>query len=51
MLVQAIGLRLLGSLADGREVVRRSFEVKTYEPKPDARWASHYERFVKLLPG
>ncbi|MGL4552679.1 MAG: rhamnulokinase [Gemmataceae bacterium] len=51
VLVQAVGTRLLGSLADGREVIRRSFGVRTYEPKPDARWAAHYERFLGLLPG
>jgi rhamnulokinase len=50
VLVQAVGTRLLGSLADGREVIRRSFGVKTYEPKADARWASHYARFLQLLP-
>ena len=33
VLVQAIGLGLLGSLAEAREVVRRSFEVKTYTPR------------------
>jgi len=28
-----IGLRLIGSLADAREIVRQSFDVKTYEPR------------------
>jgi rhamnulokinase len=49
VLVQAIGLGVLGSLAEAREVVRRSFEVKRYEPRPDERWQGHYERFVRLL--
>ncbi len=49
LLVQAIGLGLLGSLADAREVVRRSFEVMTYEPvNPDA-WEEPYQRFLRLL--
>ncbi|MBY0228988.1 MAG: rhamnulokinase [Gemmataceae bacterium] len=49
VLVQAVGLRHLGSLADGREVVRASFGVKRYEPRPDARWEERYGRFLGLL--
>ena len=49
VLVQAVGLGLLGSLAEAREVVRRSFDVKRYEPRPDDRWQAHYERFTRLL--
>jgi rhamnulokinase len=49
VLVQAIGLGLLGSLADAREVVRRSFEVKRYEPRDSAAWEPQYERFKGLL--
>ena len=49
VLVQAIGLGVLGSLAEAREVVRRSFEVKRYEPRGGDRWQGHYERFLGLL--
>ncbi len=49
VLVQAMGLRLLGSLADARAVVRRSFEVRTYTPHAPERWQGLYERFVKFL--
>jgi rhamnulokinase len=49
VLVQAVGLGLLGSLAEAREVVRRSFDVKRYEPRPDERWQGHYERWLRLL--
>jgi rhamnulokinase len=49
VLVQAIGLGLLGSLADAREVVRRSFEVRRYEPKNPDRWQEPYKRFLELL--
>ncbi len=51
ILVQAVGLRQLATLADAREVVRRSFDVKRFEPRRDDRWAAHYERFLRLLPG
>jgi rhamnulokinase len=49
VLVQAVGLGVLGSLADAREVVRRSFEVRRYEPRADERWQGLYERFVGLV--
>lgn len=50
VLVQAVGSRLIGSLAEGREVIRRSFGVKTYEPRADERWSALYERFLMVLP-
>jgi rhamnulokinase len=49
VLVQMIGLRLLGSLADARAVVRRSFDVRRYEPQQSERWEEPYQRFVKML--
>jgi rhamnulokinase len=49
VLVQAIGLGVLGSLAEAREVVRRSFDVKTYTPKKAESWEAPYERFLRLL--
>jgi rhamnulokinase len=51
VLVQAIGLRLLSSLADAREVVGRSFEVRTYEPRDPENWHEPYARFQKLVEG
>jgi rhamnulokinase len=50
VLVQAIGLGVLGSLGDAREVVRRSFEVRTYTPQHPERWEAPAERFAALLP-
>jgi rhamnulokinase len=49
VLVQALGLGLIGSLAQGREVVRRSFEVRTYEPMDHERWAEPYRRFLGMI--
>jgi rhamnulokinase len=49
VLTQAIGLGLLRSLADGREVIRRSFDVRTYEPQEPGRWAAAYGRFLKMI--
>jgi rhamnulokinase len=48
ILVQALGLGILGSLAEAREVVRRSFEVRTFTPQNAEAWQEPYERFVAL---
>jgi rhamnulokinase len=49
VLVQAMGLGLLGSLAEAREVVRRSFDVQTYAPRNPEGWQAPYERFLGFL--
>ncbi|HEY3297123.1 MAG TPA: FGGY-family carbohydrate kinase, partial [Armatimonadota bacterium] len=49
ILVQAIGLGCIGSLAEGREIVRRSFEVIEYRPRPDDRIEEAYLRLNGLL--
>jgi rhamnulokinase len=48
LLVQAIGLGHLGSLADLRRVVRRSFPVTTYQPSDASTWQDACERFQGL---
>jgi len=50
VMVQAIGIGLLGSLADAREVVRRSFDLRTYTPHRTEAWQGLYERFLGYLP-
>ncbi|MCS6851792.1 MAG: rhamnulokinase [Gemmataceae bacterium] len=49
LLVQAMGLGLVGSLAEARDVVRRSFEVQRYEPRQSEAWHEPYQRFRALL--
>jgi rhamnulokinase len=51
VLVQMIGLGAIGSLAEGREVVRRSFEVTAFDPRQPERWGEPYQRFLRLLQG
>jgi rhamnulokinase len=48
LLVQAIALGELGSLAEGRELVRRSFTQRRHDPVPDAAWQEARERFAGL---
>jgi rhamnulokinase len=48
ILVQAIGSGALPSLAAGRNLIRRSFPLTTFEPCPSAEWDRAYERFCAL---
>jgi rhamnulokinase len=49
ILVQMLALGHLSSLAEGRELVRRSFPVERYEPRGRAPWDSAFGRFMRLL--
>jgi rhamnulokinase len=44
VLMQAYGLGRLESLDEIRSVVRRSFPVRMYEPKPTSDWDEAYQR-------
>ncbi len=48
ILVQAIAMGAISSLAEGREIVRNSFDVETYEPQDTAAWDDAYDRYKKL---
>lgn len=48
VLVQAIAGGQIGSLADGRHLVRRSFSVETYEVRPSDLWDAAYHRYLRL---
>jgi rhamnulokinase len=49
VLVQALALGHIASLEKGRELVRRSFELTTYEPRGTERWEKTYHRYLKLI--
>ncbi len=49
LLVQAIALGHLESHEAAREVVRNSFELKTFTPQAPAEWDTAARRFEKLL--
>ena len=48
VLLQSIALGQLSSIGELRAVVRRSFPVKTYQPKDTACWQTAYDRFLQL---
>lgn len=49
LLVQAIALGHLGSLADARALVRRSFTPQVYAPHPSADWDAAYARLRECI--
>ena len=49
ILMQAIGMKHLASLAEARAVVRLSFEPEIYEPKPNAGWDEAYGQLQKVM--
>ena len=49
LLVQAIALGHLPSLAAAREVVRNSFEVTTVQPQSAVEWDAAFARFEQLV--
>jgi rhamnulokinase len=48
LLVQAMALGELSSLAELREVVRASFDQIVYEPTPSSSWQEARARFADL---
>jgi rhamnulokinase len=51
ILMQMLALGQIRSLSEGREIVRRSFPVESYEPEDGEAWTEAYERFVALIEG
>jgi rhamnulokinase len=48
VMMQALALKQIQSLDEGREIVRRSFDVATFEPKVAGAWDEAFERFRNL---
>lgn len=48
ILLQALAQRSLGSIREVREVVRRSTELKAYEPHPSSAWDDAYGAFLQI---
>ncbi len=50
ILVQAIAMGEIASLAEGRAIVRQSFAVETFEPAEEApeAWEEAYQRYLQL---
>jgi rhamnulokinase len=49
ILLQMLALGRINSLSEGRELVRRSFPVETYEPVEGEGWTEAYGKFATLI--
>jgi rhamnulokinase len=49
LMMQAVASGAIGSIAEAREVIKTSFQVKEYLPKRVMHWNDGYERFKKLV--
>lgn len=51
VIMQAVGMGHLSSVQEGRELVRASVPLETYEPEPalSATWEAAYQRFLTYL--
>lgn len=49
IIMQAIALGDIASLAEAREIVANSFDIAAYEPTGVEKWESAYEQFKKML--
>ncbi|MBM3237695.1 rhamnulokinase [Candidatus Poribacteria bacterium] len=48
IMVQAIALGCLPSIAEGRRLIRQSFDLVEYQPQEQDAWDEAYQRFVKI---
>jgi len=49
IMMQAVADGAVGSIAEAREVVSRSFDVEEYEPRNTAAWDEAYPRFLQVV--
>jgi len=48
IMIQAVAVGEVGSLAEAREIVAASFPAATYQPGPAAGWDEAYQRYCTL---
>jgi rhamnulokinase len=51
LMLQAVSAGDVSTIAEAREVIRHSFAVEQYDPRPDAAWDEAYARFERLMSG
>ncbi len=49
VMMQAVATGDVASIAEAREVIRRSFDVEEYEPRNTAAWDEAYDKFLAVL--
>ncbi|MGB9746686.1 MAG: rhamnulokinase [Bacteroidales bacterium] len=49
IMVQALAAGKVGSRSEIREIIRNSFQLRTYEPLQTSAWEDAYEKFKKIV--
>ncbi len=49
VMMQAVATGQVGSIAEARDVIRRSFDVDEYEPRNTAAWDDAFEKFISVV--
>ncbi|MCA9423991.1 MAG: rhamnulokinase [Candidatus Omnitrophica bacterium] len=49
LVTQAVAMNEVEDLWAGREIIKRSFEIREFKPDGDEDWDAAYERFLKLV--
>jgi rhamnulokinase len=49
LMMQAVAAGDVASIAEAREVIRRSFSVEVYNPQNTTAWDEAYQRFLKVV--
>jgi len=49
IIAQMIASGEIKDVFEGREIIRKSFEIKEYKPSPDKRWLDLYNEFLKVM--
>jgi len=48
LMVQALGLSVIGSLEEALPIIREAFPIREYKPRDPAAWDDAFDRFQKL---
>ncbi|NMB73343.1 MAG: rhamnulokinase, partial [Bacteroidales bacterium] len=49
IMVQDLAAGKVGSRSEIREIIRNSFQLRTYEPLQTSAWEAAYEKFKKIV--
>jgi rhamnulokinase len=51
IMIQALTRGYINSISEGREMIRKSFDVITYEPRDTSGWDDAYKRYLEIMEG
>ena len=49
IMMQALTMGYVGSIAEARDLIRRSFDVVIYEPEATSGWDNAYDRYLEIM--